>query len=66
MTYDYSQVKLHGQPLQETPRDLFIPPHALEVYLEAFEGPLGPGEEVREAFATGRLARGYAVDHGDG
>tara|TARA_B100001094_G_scaffold332850_1_gene406856 strand:- start:314 stop:1090 length:777 start_codon:yes stop_codon:yes gene_type:complete len=40
MTYDFSQVKLHGEPLQEQPRDLFIPPHALEIYLEAFEGPL--------------------------
>ena len=40
MTYDYSHVKLHGQPLQEHPRDLFIPPYALEIYLETFEGPL--------------------------
>lgn len=32
--------KLYGEPLNELPRDLFIPPDALEVYLEAFEGPL--------------------------
>ena len=29
-----------GEPLLELPRDLYIPPHALEVFLEAFEGPL--------------------------
>ena len=31
---------LHGQPLLQMPRDLYIPPDALEVVLEAFEGPL--------------------------
>jgi segregation and condensation protein A len=29
-----------GQPVTELPRDLYIPPYALEVFLEAFEGPL--------------------------
>ncbi len=29
-----------GAPLTELPRDLYIPPDALEVFLEAFEGPL--------------------------
>ncbi|WP_051083851.1 segregation and condensation protein A [Dasania marina] len=29
-----------GQALTEIPRDLYIPPDALEVFLEAFEGPL--------------------------
>jgi segregation and condensation protein A len=29
-----------GEPVTELPRDLYIPPHALEVFLEAFEGPL--------------------------
>jgi segregation and condensation protein A len=29
-----------GQPLDELPQDLYIPPDALEVFLEAFEGPL--------------------------
>lgn len=29
-----------GQPLLEIPKDLYIPPDALEVILEAFEGPL--------------------------
>jgi segregation and condensation protein A len=29
-----------GQPVTEMPRDLYIPPQALEVFLEAFEGPL--------------------------
>src|ERR1700677_1749583 len=31
---------VEGQPLTELPRDLYIPPQALEVFLEAFEGPL--------------------------
>ncbi|WP_300618960.1 ScpA family protein [Dokdonella sp.] len=31
---------VHGQPLLEIPQDLYIPPDALEVILEAFEGPL--------------------------
>ena len=29
-----------GQAVTELPRDLYIPPRALEVFLEAFEGPL--------------------------
>ena len=29
-----------GEPVVELPRDLYIPPDALEVFLEAFEGPL--------------------------
>jgi segregation and condensation protein A len=32
--------KLYGEPLIELPADLYIPPDALEVILEAFEGPL--------------------------
>jgi len=32
--------KLYGQPVIERPADLFIPPDALRVILEAFEGPL--------------------------
>ena len=31
---------VNGEPLSELPRDLYIPPQALEVFLEAFEGPL--------------------------
>ena len=31
---------IQGSPLTELPRDLYIPPDALEVFLEAFEGPL--------------------------
>jgi segregation and condensation protein A len=31
---------VRGTPLTELPRDLYIPPDALEVFLEAFEGPL--------------------------
>jgi len=32
--------RLYGEPLAEIPADLFIPPDALRVILEAFEGPL--------------------------
>jgi segregation and condensation protein A len=32
--------RLYGEPLFSMPRDLSIPPDALEVFLEAFEGPL--------------------------
>ena len=31
---------VRGQPVTELPADLYIPPDALEVFLEAFEGPL--------------------------
>ena len=31
---------LHGEPVVDLPEDLYIPPEALEVYLDAFEGPL--------------------------
>ena len=31
---------ISGQPLLKLPDDLYIPPDALEVFLEAFEGPL--------------------------
>lgn len=32
--------RLYGEPLFAMPRDLYIPPDALQVFLEAFEGPL--------------------------
>ena len=32
--------RLYGEPLFKIPTDLYIPPDALEVFLEAFEGPL--------------------------
>jgi segregation and condensation protein A len=31
---------VNGEPFSQLPRDLYIPPQALEVFLEAFEGPL--------------------------
>ncbi len=31
---------VHGKAYTELPKDLYIPPDALEVFLEAFEGPL--------------------------
>jgi len=40
-----SQEEMHfamvdGEPVSDVPKDLYIPPDALEVFLEAFEGPL--------------------------
>ena len=32
--------RVYGQPVLEMPHDLYIPPDALEVFLEQFEGPL--------------------------
>ena len=32
--------RLYGEPLFKLPQDLYIPPDALQVFLEAFEGPL--------------------------
>ncbi len=32
--------RLYGEPLFSLPKDLYIPPDALEVFLDAFEGPL--------------------------
>src|SRR5438445_4525018 len=32
--------KVRGEPLTELPRDLYIPPDALEVFFDTFEGPL--------------------------
>lgn len=35
-----SDIKINGEALYELPHDLYIPPDALEVYLDSFEGPL--------------------------
>src|ERR671938_535817 len=32
--------RVYGEPVTELPTDLYIPPEALEVFLETFEGPL--------------------------
>src|SRR3989338_191653 len=32
--------RIHGEPLLELPQDLYIPPDALELVLENFQGPL--------------------------
>jgi segregation and condensation protein A len=32
--------RVYGEPLLELPEDLYIPPEALEIFLETFEGPL--------------------------
>src|SRR5256885_14536503 len=39
---------VNGEPISQLPRDLYIPPQALEVFLEAFEGQLDlAGSEER-------------------
>lgn len=35
-----ARARLYGEPLFQLPQDLYIPPDALEVFLEAFQGPL--------------------------
>ncbi len=35
-----TSVLIKGQPLAELPHDLYIPPEAMEVFLETFQGPL--------------------------
>lgn len=32
--------RIHGEPLRRIPNDLYIPPDALEILLDTFEGPL--------------------------
>jgi segregation and condensation protein A len=40
MSHAHPVAKVRGEPLAELPADLYIPPDALEVFLETFEGPL--------------------------
>lgn len=35
-----ADIKIKGEVLSDLPKDLYIPPEALEVYLDTFEGPL--------------------------
>lgn len=35
-----ARARLYGEPLFDLPADLYIPPDALEIFLDAFEGPL--------------------------
>ena len=35
-----ASARLYGEPLLKMPNDLYIPPDALEIFLDAFEGPL--------------------------
>ena len=37
---DTALARLYGEPLLRLPNDLYIPPDALEIFLDAFEGPL--------------------------
>jgi segregation and condensation protein A len=39
-TKENVQVKVNGEDFNKFPKDLYIPPDALEVFLDAFEGPL--------------------------
>ncbi len=34
------QATIHGEPMLQMPLDLYIPPDALRVFLETFQGPL--------------------------
>lgn len=40
ISVDQALAYVYGQPFSDLPQDLYIPPQALEVFLEAFEGPL--------------------------
>ena len=40
MVDNVALARLYGEPLFAMPTDLYIPPDALQVFLEAFEGPL--------------------------
>ncbi len=40
MTSEEAIARVEGEPLVQLPDDLYIPPEALEVFLESFEGPL--------------------------
>ena len=37
---DDNKAKVYGESLKALPLDLYIPPDALEVYLDSFQGPL--------------------------
>lgn len=37
---NYSVARVYGEAMVELPQDLYIPPDALEVFLDSFEGPL--------------------------
>jgi len=39
-SFDQPIAKVRGEPFTELPQDLYIPPDALEVFFETFEGPL--------------------------
>jgi segregation and condensation protein A len=39
-TAPHAIARIHGEPLLEFPQDLYIPPDALELVLETFQGPL--------------------------
>jgi segregation and condensation protein A len=40
VTESIALARVNGEPYPELPQDLYIPPDALEVFLETFEGPL--------------------------
>ncbi|HEY0563803.1 MAG TPA: ScpA family protein [Methylophilus sp.] len=40
MLLNTHDIKINGETLNALPQDLYIPPDALEVYLDTFEGPL--------------------------
>jgi segregation and condensation protein A len=38
--------KVYGEEIELLPKDLYIPPDALEIYLDSFEGPLDLLEKI--------------------
>ena len=57
--------KLYGEPLFTMPHDLYIPPDALEVFLEAFEGPLDLLLYLIPIFSSGSVSRHTTASGGD-
>ena len=48
--------RLYGEPLFKLPQDLYIPPDALRLFLEAFEGPLD--QEAQDLLDLAQAAQG--------
>ena len=53
--------RLYGEPLFALPTDLYIPPDALEIFLEAFEGPLRQQAPARPPRASAPPHRGRRI-----
>ncbi len=40
VAFEYPEARVNGASFSAWPKDLYIPPEALEVFLDQFEGPL--------------------------